>query len=58
MQPYSLEYTGVHKSKESELQLFVYDDLNLIEYEDFKVSDLDKYIEVHKTNWINIHGFK
>jgi magnesium transporter len=28
MQPYSLEYTGVHKSKESELQLFVYDDLN------------------------------
>jgi magnesium transporter len=56
MQPYSLEYTGVHKSKESELQLFVYDDLNLIEYEDFKVSDLDKYIEVHKTNWINIHG--
>jgi magnesium transporter len=28
MQPYSLEYTGVHKSKESE-QLFVYDDLNL-----------------------------
>jgi magnesium transporter len=31
-------------SKESELQLFVYDDLNLIEYEDFKVSDLDKYI--------------
>jgi magnesium transporter len=25
-----LEYTGVHKSKESELQLFVYDDLNLI----------------------------
>jgi magnesium transporter len=27
MQPYSLEYTGVHKSKESELQLFVYDDL-------------------------------
>ena len=56
MQPYSLEYTGVHKSKESELQLFVYDDFNLIEYEDFKVSDLDIYIEVHKTNWINIHG--
>jgi magnesium transporter len=55
MQPYSLEYTGVHKSKESELQLFVYDDL-ISEYEDFKVSDLDKYIEVHKTNWINIHG--
>ncbi|MDZ4330436.1 MAG: CorA family divalent cation transporter, partial [Flavobacterium sp.] len=55
-QPYNLEYTGIHKSKESELQLFVYDDLDLTEYEDFKVSDLDKYIEGQKTNWINIHG--
>ena len=55
-QPYNLEYTGIHKSKESELQLFVYDYLDLTEYEDFKVSDLDKYIEGQKTNWINIHG--
>ena len=45
MQPYNLEYTGIHKSKESEMQLFVYDDFNLTEYEDFKVSDLDKYID-------------
>jgi magnesium transporter len=36
--------------------LFVYDDLNLTEYDDFKVSELDKYIEGQKTNWINIHG--
>ena len=56
MQPYNLEYTGIHKSKDSELQLFVYDDLNLTEYEDFKVSDLDKHIDKQKTNWINIHG--
>ncbi|MFV8342624.1 magnesium/cobalt transporter CorA [Flavobacterium sp. XS2P39] len=56
LQPYSLEYTGIHKSKESEMQLFVYDDLSLTEYEDFKVSDLDKYIDKQKTNWINVHG--
>jgi len=56
MQPYNLEYTGIHKSKESELQLFVYDDSNFNEYTDFKVSDLGKYIDEHKTNWINIHG--
>lgn len=56
MQPYNLEYTGIHKNKESELQLFVYDDLNLIEYEHFKVLDLDKLIDLQKTNWINIHG--
>ena len=35
---------------------FVYDDFNLTEYEDFKVSDLDKYIDEQKINWINIHG--
>lgn len=56
LQPYNLEYTGIHKNKESEMQLFVYDNLDLIEYEDFKVSDLDKFIDVQKTNWINIHG--
>ena len=56
LQPYNLEYTGIHKTKDSEMQLFVYDDLTLAEYEDFKVSNLDKYIEKQKTNWVNIHG--
>lgn len=56
LQPYNLEYTGIHKTKDSEMQLFVYDDLNLEEYEDFKVSNLDNYIEKQKTNWVNIHG--
>jgi magnesium transporter len=37
MQPFNLEYTGIHKEHESEMQLFVYDDLNLLEYEDFNV---------------------
>jgi magnesium transporter len=56
LQPYNLEYTGIHKTKDSEMQLFVYDDLNLAEYEDFKVSNLDNFIEKQKTNWVNIHG--
>lgn len=56
LQPYNLEYTGIHKQYESEIQLFVYDNFDLIEYEDFKVSDLDKYINTQKTNWLNIHG--
>ncbi len=56
LQPYNLEYTGIHKSTDSEMQLFVYDDSNLSEYEDFKVSDLSKSIDVSKTNWLNIHG--
>jgi magnesium transporter len=38
------------------MQLFVYDDANLSEYEDFNVSNLNKCIDNHKTNWLNIHG--
>jgi magnesium transporter len=56
LQPYNLEYTGIHKKTDSEMQLFVYDDLNLAECEDFNVSDLKKNIDLRKTNWLNIHG--
>lgn len=56
LQPYNLEYTGIHKNKESEMQLFVYDNLSLNEYNNFNVSELEKCIDSQKTNWINIHG--
>jgi magnesium transporter len=56
LQPYNLEYTGIHKRTDSEMQLFVYDDDNLSEYENFNVSDLKKNIDVKKTNWFNVHG--
>ena len=56
LQPYNLEYTGIHKRTDSEIQLFVYDDANLSEYVDFNVADLKGSIDVKKTNWLNIHG--
>lgn len=56
LHPYTMEYTGIHKQQESEMQLFVYDTTDLSEYEDFKVLDLDKFIDTKKTNWLNIHG--
>ena len=56
LQPNNLEYTGIHKKTDSEMQLFVYDDLNLSEFENFNVYDLEKSINSKKTNWINIHG--
>lgn len=56
LQPYNLEYTGIHKKTDSEIQLFVYDDLNFSEFADFNVSDLKIYIDPKKTNWLNIHG--
>ena len=56
LQPYHLEYTGIHKENDSEMQLFVYDTIDLKEYEDFKVADLAKFLDTNKTNWLNIHG--
>ena len=56
LQPYNLEYTGIHKKTDSEMQLFVYDDADLSENSDFTISDLKKYIDTKKTNWLNIHG--
>ena len=48
LQPYNLEYTGIHKRTDSEMQLFVFDDDNLSEYEDFNVSDLKKILMLKK----------
>lgn len=56
VQPFNLEYTGLHKSHDSEMQLFVYDNTDLTEFEKIKVSDFDKSIETQKTNWVNVHG--
>ena len=56
VQPFNLEYTGLHKSNDSEMQLFVYDNTDLTEFEKIKVSDFDKSIETQKTNWVNVHG--
>jgi magnesium transporter len=56
LQPFNLEYTGIHKRTDSEIQLFVYNDLDIVEYQDFEVSNLEKSIDVQKTNWLNIHG--
>lgn len=56
LQPYVLEYTGSHKNIKSELQLFVYDDKTLVEYEAFKLIHLDKFLVDDKVNWLNIHG--
>lgn len=52
----NLEYTGIHKKTDSEMQLFVYDNVSLFENQDIDVADFDKSIDIKKTNWLNIHG--
>jgi magnesium transporter len=56
LQPYSLEYTGLHRNKEIEMQLFVYNDCTVDEYEGSSIVDLEKHIDLNKINWFNIHG--
>ncbi|MWB95023.1 magnesium/cobalt transporter CorA [Flavobacterium sp. GA093] len=56
LQHVSFEYTGSHKGQESEMQLFVYDNEDVIEYEKFTVLALNTCIDTTKNNWLNIHG--
>ncbi|NRT11990.1 magnesium/cobalt transporter CorA [Flavobacterium sp. 14A] len=51
-----LEYTGKHKKFESQMQLFVYNDENVVEYEDIEFEDLPKNIASDQINWLNLHG--
>jgi len=54
--PNHLEYTGSHKRFESEMQLFVYTDLEFTEYDDVEPTDFSSCIDQTKTNWLNLHG--
>ena len=56
VQPALLEYTGVHKQTKTEMQLFVYDTNDLIEYKEFQTEQLQKCFDSSKVNWLNIHG--
>ncbi len=54
--PSILEYTGIHKSVTTEMQLFVYDKDSLDEYKHFQTKDLNQCVDYYKVNWLNIHG--
>ncbi|WP_456315542.1 magnesium/cobalt transporter CorA [Pseudomonas shirazensis] len=56
LQHITLEYTGSHKEHETEMQLFVYDDADVIEYDKFTVSALNSCFDYSKNNWLNVHG--
>jgi magnesium transporter len=56
LQHVTLEYTGSHKEHKSEMQLFVYNDTDAVEYEKLNLSALYSSIDTSKNNWLNIHG--
>ncbi|HEY6143358.1 MAG TPA: magnesium/cobalt transporter CorA [Flavobacterium sp.] len=56
LQPFTFEYTGVHKKTEVEMQLFVYDECTVDEYENAPIDYLEKHVDLTKINWLNVHG--
>jgi magnesium transporter len=54
--PTLIEYTGEHSETKPEMQMFVYDTDVLYEFEDIKLSQIDKHLDTSKNNWINLHG--
>lgn len=56
VQPTFLEYTGIHKETVTEMQLFVYNDIDFLECNDLKINEMQKNIDLSKVNWLNIHG--
>jgi magnesium transporter len=56
VQPTLLDYTGVHKYTQTEIQLFVFDAIDLAEFHEIEVSQLQKHLDFTKNNWLNIHG--
>ena len=51
-----LEYTGIHKHTQTEIQLFVYDTDDLAEYHEFEMAAIEKHTDYTKVNWLNVHG--
>jgi len=56
LQHITLEYTGTHKEHETEMQLFVYNDNDVVEYDKFTVAALNSCFDYTKNNWLNVHG--
>jgi magnesium transporter len=56
VQPNLLEYTGIHKYTQTQIQLFVYNNSDLAEFNEFDVREIHKHADFNKTNWLNVHG--
>lgn len=54
--PSQVEYTGIYTDKETELQLFVYDEENVVEYQNITVDEFFSSKDNTQNNWLNIHG--
>lgn len=51
-----LEYNGIYTDRKTEMQLFVYNDNNIVEYQNVSVTDFIKNRDTEQCNWLNLHG--
>ncbi|AWM14890.1 magnesium and cobalt transport protein CorA [Flavobacterium sediminis] len=51
-----LEYNGIYTDRKTEMQLFVYNENNIVEYQNVSVADFIKNRDSEQCNWLNLHG--
>lgn len=51
-----LEYNGIYTDKQTEMQLFVYNEDAIVEYQNISVNDFIKFKNSEQCNWLNLHG--
>lgn len=56
VQPSQVEYTGIYRDKETEMQLFVYDEEDVVEFQNITIDDFFNSKVTSQNNWLNIHG--
>jgi magnesium transporter len=58
VQPTPLEYTGIYTDKNTEMQLFVYNENEVDEFQEISIDDILNNKSKTKNNWLNVHGLK
>lgn len=56
VQSQPFEYTGIYTDKKTEMQLFVYDEQEVLEFENISVENFILKKSKDKNNWLNLHG--
>ncbi|MEQ3662318.1 MAG: magnesium and cobalt transport protein CorA, partial [Flavobacterium sp.] len=58
VQPSPLEYTGIYTDKNTEMQLFVYNENEVDEFQNISIDEVLNNKSSLNNNWLNIHGLK
>ncbi len=54
--PVTIEYTGIYTDSKTEMQLFVYEENSVAEFQDITLKKINESKDDTQNNWLNIHG--